>query len=442
MGREPIPKLLAAFALPATVGMMVNALYNVVDRIFVGRFVGPDGLAATSLCFPFIMLIFSLCLLFGVGASTLISTALGEKDAERAERILGGMTLSVFVLFCAVAIASAVFIDPLLRVSGAEGRLMPPAREYLGISILGMPLSCLAYTLSSCIRAEGRPSFAMATQVLGAASNIALDALFIPVLGMGVVGAAWGTVISQAVSALWVFSFYARRAGVLRFRFALPRPSDLFRITAIGLSPFLNNLVYSFFSVMLNRALFFHGGPLAVSALGAFMGWDSLLFLPVVGLGEAAQTLFAYNNGARLMARVLDILKLSLIIASLYFAASVLSVYFWAEGMLMLFTSDPELLEVAAHGMRISYAGGIFVGTLVIIISFFQGLGRAGTCLFMNITRQFLFLIPSVLLLPKYFGLQGVWLCFPAMDIGGAAVGLVLLVREYGKMGLSEFERI
>ena len=442
MGTEPIVKLIVTFALPSMAGMLANALYNIVDRMFVGLVVGPDGLAAISLCFSFMLFNLAICLLFGVGASPLVSIALGENDKPRAERILGATTTSVIIAACSIALFSAWKLDFILTLSGASESLLTPAREYLKIILWGVPFSALAFTLNFCIRAEGRPAFAMGTQVLGAFSNIVLDAVFIIYLDMGIAGAAWGTIISQCVSAAWVLSFYFRRLGVLRFtvKNLVPRFSLLWQTLPLGLSPFLTEISFTLFSVLFNRALVFYGGSLAVSAMGAFMGWDSLLFMPVLGIGEAAQTLFAYNYGARFMKRILGILKWALILASAYFVCSALSVYLWAEKMMRLFTADVELLTMASAGARISYAGVLFVGIALIGISFFQGLGKAKICLFLNLTRQFLFLIPSIWYLPKIWGLSGVWYCFPAMDIGGGILAICFLLWGYKNLALNTFE--
>ena len=262
MGTEPIIKLIAAFGLPSIVGMLANALYNIVDRIFVGRIVGPDGLAAISLGFPFMIFNMAVCLLFGVGASPLIAIALGKNDAEgsgiqRAERILGTALSAVLAAACGIAAFCLWNLDSLLRLSGAGDALLPPAREYLRIILWGVPLSSVAFSLNFCIRAEGRPAFAMGTQTLGALSNIVLDALFIKYMGMGVAGAAWGTIISQGFAAAWVVSFYLRRRGVLRLRVKnlVPRFVTLAHILPLGFASFMTEISFTLFLVLFNRSL-------------------------------------------------------------------------------------------------------------------------------------------------------------------------------------------
>lgn len=443
MGTEPVLKLIIGFALPSVTGMLANALYNIVDRIFVGRVVGSEGLAAISVCFPFMLFVFSLCLLFGVGAAPLIAMALGKHDSPRAERVLFNATLAVFVTASLVGLGSSFFMDTILRLSGASEALLPLAREYLRIILWGVPFSMLAFTLNFCIRAEGRPAYAMGTQILGALANIVLDAILIVGMNMGVAGAAWGTILSQGIAAIWVFSFYWRRLGVLRFHAASCKFdfNILKKNMMLGLSPFLTELSFTIFFMMFNSALQRHGGDIAVSALGAFMGWDSLLFLPVIGIAEAVQTLFAYNYGAKLMQRVGEALKGALIMAESYFALSCLAVYFGAEWMVKSFSTDAELIAIAAPGARISYAGVFFVGIALIANSFFQGLGRAKISLILSLCRQLVFLIPPILILPELFGVVGVWYCFPTVDIGGGILALWLLLREYKRLGLHLLEK-
>ena len=433
MGREPVLKLIVSFALPSIAGMLAGSLYNIVDRMFVGRIVGPEGLAAISVCFPFMLLLLSLCLLFGIGAVPLISQALGEGDRKRAERALGNVVSSVAVIGTLFMIAGMGGMDFLLRLSGADDALLPLAREYMRIILMAVPVGMLAFALNFCVRAEGRPLFAMGTQVVGAVSNILLDALFIWGWGWGVAGAAWGTIISQMVSLLWVSSFYGQGRGCLRIRLRSLRPrlEILKRILALGLSPCLTELSFSLFFVLFNRSMNAYGGPIAVSALGAFLGWDSMLFLPVLGIGEAVQTLFGYNWGARLPGRVLETLKWALILAAGYFVGSALGVYIFVEEMMRFFTTDPALLVLASEGMIIAYSGVVFSGITLIANSFFQGLGRAKLSLLLSLTRQLLMLIPAIFILPRFWGVKGVWACFPVLDMGGGILAFFLLLRYY-----------
>ncbi|MDO4786744.1 MAG: MATE family efflux transporter [Fretibacterium sp.] len=442
MGREPILRLLVNFALPSIAGLLANSLYNFVDRMFVGRIVGPIGLAAISVSFPFMVFVIALGLLLGVGSVTLISAALGEKNAPRAELVLGNVVFASALLGGGVTFFGLANVDFLLRLSGAGRELLPQAREYMNIILMGVPFGMVAFVANFCVRAEGRPAFAMGAQVVGALANILLDALFIWGWGWGVAGAAWGTTLSQVLSMMWVLSFYGRRMGYLHLRLSnlFPRFDVLRRVLALGLSSCLTELSFSLFFVLFNRGMNAYGGPIALSALGVFLGWDSLLFLPVIGIADAVQALFGYNWGARLPARVLEALKWSLLLSAGYFAGSAVLVYLFAEEMILLFTDDPQLLPLAMEGMYIAYSGVILAGIALIANSFFQGLGRAGHAFLLSLTRQFLLLIPAILILPRIWGVNGVWACFPALDIGGGALALFLLLHYYKKLGLDRCE--
>ncbi len=442
MGREPIVKLIFYFALPSIAGMLANSLYNIVDRIFVGRIVGAGGLAAVSVCFPAMLFMFSICLLIGVGSAPLISMALGEGDKAKAERVLGStVSLATFIGIVLLLLGS-FYLDYILMLSGVSSTILPMAREYLKIIFLGAPFSIIAFAINFCIRAEGHPNFAMFTQILGAVCNIILDAIFIGCLDMGIAGAAWGTIISQFISMIWVLSFYLRGKSSLKLSYKnlKPRPALIFKILTLGFSPCMSELSFTVFSVFFNRALLKYGGDIAVSAMGAFMGWDSLLFLPVISIGEAVQALYSYNWGAGKPDRVLSALKWALALASGYFAFSILLVYFLVRPMLMLFTSDATLLVVATEGMLISYSTVIFAGIALMAGSFFQSLGLAKLSLFLTLCRQVIFLIPPVFILPPVWGVKGVWFCFPVVDTGGGMAAFFLLLLYYKKLGLSKYE--
>lgn len=443
MGQEPVLKLIVSFALPSIAGLLANSLYNFVDRLFVGRIVGPAGLAAISVCYPFMVLVIALGLLLGVGSVTLISAALGERNTPGAELVLGNVLFASALLGGLLTVLGFANVDLLLRLSGAGEELLPQAREYMKIILIGVPFGMVAFVANFCVRAEGRPAFAMGTQIVGALANILLDGLFIWGWGWGVAGAAWGTALSQMLSMIWVLSFYGRRRSCLRLcaASAVPRPALLWRAMALGFASFLSDLSFSLFFVLFNRAMSTYGGPIALSALGVFLGWDSLLFLPVMGIADAVQAIFGYNWGARLQTRVLETLKWALTLSAGYFAGSAVLVYFFAEGMILLFTDDPQLLILARDGMSIAYSGVILAGLELIANSFFQGVGRAGLAFLLSLSRQILMLIPAILILPRLWGVDGVWACFPALDVGGGTLAFFLLLRYYKKLGLDRCER-
>lgn len=297
MGSAPIPRLILRFALPATLGVLANALYNIVDRVFIGHYVGAEGLAAISVVFPIILLVVAFSALIGVGTASQISRDLGAQDQKRAEIALGnGVTASVF--FLALTAPLLLFnIPAIVRLCGATERIAPLTETYLKITGPAIPVQFLSMVLIAAMRAEGHPRHAMWAMVLGSLFNVALDWWFIAGLGMGVAGAAWGTAGAQIFAFLWLLAFYARRRGALRLspdRFR-PRWRALAETCAVGVSPFLINIFFSVMLVAFNLLLGQYGGEMAISAMGIFFGLDSLLFMPVTGIGEGAMPIIGYN---------------------------------------------------------------------------------------------------------------------------------------------------
>jgi putative MATE family efflux protein len=430
MGTEPIIKLIAKFALPSILGLLAHSLYNIVDRMFVGHYVGPNGLAAISICFPYMLFSFALAIMPSAGGAALISIALGEQKKRHAEKILGNGIFMAFVASLALGLPGYHYASSIIRISGGSGAISIIAEEYLKITILGVPFSVFAFAMSGYIRAQGSPKYAMGALITGALCNIILDALFIVYFGWGVRGAAFATVLAQSIAFAWVLSFFVFRKGDLRvyLKNFIPELSIFLRIFMLGLSPAIMESGFAFFMVLFNRALALHGGDLAVSAMGIFMAWDSLLFLPVIGIGEAVQPLFGYNYGAQLFHRVEAALKTAITLACGYFLCSLFVVYFFTEHMIRMFTYDQTLIDMSVVGMKISYAGVIFVGISIITNSYLQGLGRARLSIFLTLCRHLLFLIPVILILPRFWGLMGVWGSFPVIDLCGGVLSMTLLL--------------
>lgn len=430
MGRESITRLILKFAGPSILAMLSHSLYNVVDRMFVGRYVGTDGLAATSVCFPYMMFGIALSMLPNVGGSALISIALGRRDKIEAERVLGN---AFFLAIAASFILNAVgliFSEDIIRLSGGTESIERTAREYLDVIIWGVPFSTLAFSINGSIRAQGRPGYAMGALLLGAVCNIALDALFIVWFGWGIRGAAIATVISQIVSFFWVMGFFILKKGEIgiKLKYIYPNLSILSKIAMLGIAPFFTEISFSVFMLLFNRAISFYGGNLAMSALGIFMGWDSLLFLPALGIGEAVQPIFGYNYGAGLFSRVTEALKSAIVLACGYLLGSMFVVYFFAKYMVSMFTSDLVLIDIAVNGMTISYAGVVMMGIVIITGSYLQGLGRGKTLLFLTACRHFIFLIPTILILPRFLGLNGIWAAMPLVDFFGGLLSITMLL--------------
>lgn len=431
LDEEKIPKLLFTFAIPAMVGMIAGAVYNIVDRIFVGNYVGTNGLAAITICFPAMLLMFAFSLLISVGGASRVAILRGARRRRPAEQALA----HAFMLLALVGIGGAAFsltpwTEKLLRFSGAGEEVIPLAKSYLKIILLGGPFALVGAGINSLVRACGSPRYAMATQVIGALTNVVLDAFFIVTLGMGVEGAAYGTVIAQALaSACGVGFFYSRFTSLrLRFHFFLrPRLKVIKKIVSVGFAPFIMELSFVLYMTIMNRTIRYYGGDLGLSALGIFFSIDSLLFLPSLAIGEATQPIIGYNYGAGKPERVLKAIRLAIIFVTVIYLFSFLLAELFARQMMTLFSGDPELLALGVPGMRIGYAGIMFVGVPIITTSALQALGKARVALFMAIFRHTIFMFLPMLILPRFFGIWGIWMSFPVGDTLGCVMALFFL---------------
>lgn len=431
LDEEKIPKLLFTFAIPAMVGMIAGAVYNIVDRIFVGQYVGPSGLAAISICFPTMLLMFAFSLLISVGGASRVAILRGAKKQRPAEQALA----HAFMLLALVGTGGALFsltpgIDQLLTLSGASEDIIPLAKNYLRIILIGGPFALVGAGVNSLVRACGSPRYAMGTQILGALTNVVLDAFFIAKLGMGVEGAAYGTIIAQALSTACGVAFFYTKFTTLRIRprfIIRPRLKVIKKIVSVGFAPFIIELSFVLYMTVMNRSIHRYGGDIGLSALGVFFAIDSLLFLPAMAIGEATQPIIGYNYGAGKPERVIKTIKLALVFVTVLYMCSFLLGELFAREMMMLFNDDPALLAIGVPGMRIGYVGIMFVGVPIITTSALQGLGKARAALAMAISRHAVFMFLPLLILPRFFGLWGVWMSFPTSDIFGCVMAIFFL---------------
>lgn len=434
MGTESLPKLILRFSLPATVGMVAHALYNIVDRIFVGRAVNALGIGAIAVGFPFMLLTMAFSLLVGAGAGSFVSLSLGEGKRNQAERAMGNALGLLLAGSLVLSLFGWAFTEEILVLSGATEAMLPMAKDYLAVVVWGIPFSFLGFGLNYFIRAEGNPRFAMGTLVLGALLNVFLDGLFIFAFHMGIRGAALATVLSQGVTALCAWWYYGARMGELRFRKRnmLPDPTVLRRIFSIGLAPFLTEVSFTFVIFLFNRLLRTHGGDMAVSAMGIFFSLDSLFFLPVLGLAGGVQPIIGYNYGAGNYGRVEKAVRIAVAMAACFLLSSFLVVMITPEPLIRLFTTkDPELVRLTARGFRIAYSFVFLASVNYVAVNTFQAMGKAKTAVFLSMSRHFFFIFLPLLLLPPLFGTDGVWMSFSASDLGGGAMGAWLLRREF-----------
>ena len=430
----PISKLLIKFTVPAMTGTVITSLYNVVDRIFLGRYVGELGIAATTVAMPLMMIVMAIGMLIGFGTNSQISIMLGEKRHEEAEKLLGqGMHLFVTTSIAFTAL-SLIFMKPLLALFGATENVMPYAYTYTSIVVIGTLTHQISFGANSFIRGEGNPRIAMATMLIGGILNLILDYVFIGLLGWGMAGAAWATVIGYTVSAIWVLHYFLSGRSVVKLRLKNFRVSrDLLKSVLIMGSPnFIMNIIASVQMSLFNNQLARFGGDTAISVMGVIMSFNMIWIMPVIGISQGLQPIVGYNFGAKRFDRV----KKALFLANI--AATVMSVMFFVfillfpEAVFKLFISDTEsdVIPVGVGAIRRFMILLPFVGAMVLTGNYFQFTGRPKISLALTIIRQRGFLIPSLLILPEYFGLNGIWYAMPTSDAGALLLTCFFFLRE------------
>lgn len=432
LGQQPVGKLLWQFSLPAIVGMIVNALYNVVDSIFVGNGVGEVGLTAVTIAFPLMLVMMAFGMLIGVGSSTLVSIRLGENNKVEAEQILGNAVTMIAVLSLLLSGIGLLWLDPLLISLGAEPGVLPYARTFTRIILIGNVFMHIGFGLNNIIRAEGNPRLAMATMLISALLNVILNPLFLFVMKLGIGGSALATVISQLVSAVWVLSHFLSKDSLLRIRLPNLRPSGRIvrDIISIGMSAFFMQLAASVVTVLYNFALIRYGGDLAVAAMGIVNRITMLMLMPIFGISQGAQPIIGYNYGARQYQRVIETVKKAIYAASGLAFIGFLLVQLFNYRIAGLFNSNPQLIALSGYGLSIMLSMLPIIGFQSVAAQYFQAVGKAKYALLFTMSRQVLILIPMILLLPQFFGLAGIWLAGPTSDIASAILTGIFLYRE------------
>lgn len=432
LGEEKVGKLLWKFSLPAITGMLVNALYNIIDSIFVGNGVGEVGLAAVTIAFPIMLILMGFGMLIGVGATALISIRLGEKKKEEAEKILGN-ALSMVILLAIILTSSVLFfLDPILIKLGAESTTLPYARDFSRIILLGSIFSYIGFGLNNVIRAEGKPKIAMATMVISAILNAILNPLFIFIFKLGISGSALATVISQAVSACIVITFFLSGKSYLKLRWhnlKLDR-KIIDGIVAIGISPFSMQVAASIVTVLFNHSLLLYNGELAVAAMGIINRVGMVILMPIFGISQGVQPIIGYNYGAQNYTRVKAALTKAIVAATMIATAGLIFVQLLDVHIIRLFNDNQELINLGSVGLRLSLVMLPIIGFQVISTTYFQAVGKPKQAIFLSLSRQVLILIPMIFLLPRILGLTGVWLASPVADLISSILTGVLLFIE------------
>ncbi len=432
LGNKKISSLVWEYSLPAIVGTLVNTLYNIVDRIFIGQGVGAMAISGLAITFPVTILASSLGMLVGVGAASRISISLGERRKDTAEQILGN-SLVLIVLFNAIIMTFFyIYLDNILIAFGATENTLPYARQYLQIVLLGNVFVSLCYSFNNMMRASGYPQKAMITMLIGAVLNIILDPIFIFVFKLGIAGVAWATVISMFIGMLFVMHHFVQKDSIIRLKTKYIRFDwhIIMAIVSIGMSPFLMQIAASGVAVLMNTSLIKHGGDLAVGAFGILNSMTLVIVMIIVGLNQGTQPIIGFNYGAKKYARVQDTFIYTLKVATIISTSGFIIGMFFPRLFASAFTRDTALLDIAANGIRLGLISFPVIGFQIVAGSFFQSIGQAKKAIIQSLSRQILFLVPALLILPELFGLTGVWISMPISDFLSALLSLYLLIGQ------------
>ena len=430
LGTERISKLLTQYAIPAIIAMTASSLYNMADSIFIGHGVGALAISGLALTFPLMNLAAAFGSLVGVGASTLVSVKLGQKDYEGANHVLGNVLMLNVLLGLAFTVVFLLFLDPILYFFGASEQTLPYAHDYMVVILIGNVITHLYLGLNSVLRSSGFPKMAMYATLASVVINCVLNPLFIFGFGWGIKGSAWATVISQVISLVWQLVHFSNPSQLLHFQKGIYRmKTELVKgVLYVGLSPFLMNLCACLVVILINRGLKAHGGDMAIGAYGIVNRIVFLFIMIVMGFNQGMQPIAGYNYGARLYPRVTEVTKLTMKWAVGVTTAGFLCCQLFPTLIVRMFTSDAELIATSVYGLHVVFAVFPVVGFQMVATNFFVSIGMSKKAIFLSLTRQMLFLVPCLLLLPPWLGTLGVWISIPIADLT-AAIATAILFR-------------
>lgn len=443
LGDTNIGRLMFRYFVPAFIGVFANALYNIVDRIFIGRGVGAEALSGVSVIFPVMLIMMGFGMLVGIGTGVFVSINLGKKDLLTAEKTLGTGFFMMLVVSVLIMGFTYWLKEPILKSFGSTDETYTYANEYLNIILAGTGFMVVGFSLNNVIRSEGNARIAMISMILSSVSNIVLDAVFIYVLKLGVKGAAYATIISMFILMVWVLMHFRGRRSVIKLRWQHIKVNwkIVAEIVGIGMAPFSMQIASSFVQGLMNKKLIIHGGDLAVGAMGIINSAVTLFVMVVVALNMASQPIIGFNYGAKSIKRVKEAVRISMIYATLISLGAFIFILTFPGVIVRMFNTDnAELYEIAVHGLKIVILGFPVVGFQVVASNFFQSVGKARIAMFATLFRQVIALIPLLYLLPGFLGITGIWGAFPISDTLSAIVVTFLMIRQWKILGSMETE--
>ena len=436
LGTDKVGKLLMQYAIPAIIAMTASSLYNITDSIFIGHGVGHLALSGLAITFPLMNLGAAFGSLIGVGASTLLSIRMGQKDYETANHILGNVLVLNFFMGIGFSIVTILFLKPILIFFGASHEILSYAYEFMLIILMGNVVTHSYFGLNALLRSSGNPQKAMMATIYTVLINLVLNPLFIFGFHWGIRGSAFATIISQIIVLTWQIRSFNNKSYFIHWKKGIYRLKKKIVVESfsIGMAPFLMNAASCLIVILINQQLIRHGGDLAVGAYGIVNRVAFLFIMIAIGLNQGMQPIAGYNYGAKLYPRVLEVLKRSILFATITMFIGFTVVELFPHAVASVFTTKKELIDIAVPGLRWVFLIYPFVGLQMVSSAFFQSISKPKKSIILSMTRQVLFLIPILLILPNYWGVTGVWASMTISDSISVVLAGILLGTELKKL--------
>jgi len=433
LGEMKVGKLILEFSIPAVIGMLVNTLYNIIDRVFIGHIegIGTLAMAGVGITMPLMFIILAFGMLIGIGTATRISIKLGQHDKEGAEKHLGNAVTLIIITSILLTIFGLLFANPLLRMFGASENIIGYGEQFIQVIFIGCIFNLISFSLNHSIRSDGSPKIAMASMLISAIINIILDPIFIFGLNLGVRGGALGTVVAQIISSIWILYYFTKGSSNLKIRRKNLKidKSVVLSIFAIGISPFTMQIAQSAVQVVSNNSLQAYGGDIAVSGMTIINSIAMIFLMPIFGLNQGLQPIIGYNFGAEKHSRVKQTVKYGIMTATVIVTIGFVVVQGFAEKLVIIFNSDSSLIDVTSHGMRIFLIMLPLIGGQIIVTNYFQSIGQVKISMFLSLLRQVIILIPCLLIIPMFMGLDGVWIAGATSDFLSVIITLIVFIK-------------
>lgn len=435
LAEESIGKLLLKYSIPAIIGMLVNALYNIVDRMFIGRIpdVGSLALTGVGITMPIMSILLAFGMLIGIGSTANISLNLGRGKRDVAEKLIGNSVTLSLIVGIAITAIGLIFLNPILNIFGASANTLFYAKEYITVILIGSTFNILSFALNSTVRADGNPQMASFTMIVGCITNVVLDYVFVFVFNMGIKGAALATVISQALTFFIILYYYTKGKSNLKLKTQnLKLKKSLIMMTfAIGIAPFATQIANSLVQVVANNALKTYGNDLAIGAMTIISSLNMVFMMPIFGINQGCQPIIGFNYGARKFERAKKTFIYATIAATVICTIGGILIQLFPQVAISIFNNDAELTELAVKGLRIYLIMMPIVGINIVATSYYQSVGKAKMSMFVSLLRQVILLIPFTLILPTFMGLDGVWAAGACADLLSVVITIILISKEF-----------